>query len=222
MTYDLVLRIDGSVPLSAETVAAVNDICNRAEDATTSTRVIVYLSGAPATHRPDGLTVSQVSKWERALRRLERLPVATIAVAEGDCGGTALDVLLATDYRVGTPTVRLLVPVEDGDTWPGMSLYRLAQQGASSAAIRRAALFGQPVEADQALTLRLIDVLDDDLSAALEIACARTGSFEGSELAIRRELMFEAPTISFDEALGIHLAACDRAMRRHAAAGSAA
>jgi isomerase DpgB len=222
MTYDLVLRIDGTAPISAETVAAVNEICDRAEDSAGPTRVIAHVSGSPARHRPDGLTVALVSKWERALRRLERLPVATIAVAEGDCGGTALDVLLATDYRVATTTVRLVVPVEDGDTWPGMSLYRLARQGASSAAIRRAALFGQPVDGDQALALRLVDVLDDDLSAALETACARTESFEGSELAIRRQLMFEAPTVSFDEALGVYLAACDRALRRHAAVGSAA
>jgi isomerase DpgB len=222
MTYDLVLRIDGTAPLSVEAVTAVNDICDRAESSGGTARVIAHVSGAPAKHRPDGLKVALVSKWERALRRLERLPVATIAVAEGDCGGTALDVLLATDYRVATPTVRLVLPVEDGDTWPGMSLYRLAQQGASSPAIRRAALFGQPVEGDQALALRLVDVLDDDLSAALEAACVRTEAFQGSELAIRRQLMFDAPTTSFDEALGVHLAACDRALRRHALAGSAA
>ncbi|MDI5913186.1 MULTISPECIES: enoyl-CoA-hydratase DpgB [Streptomyces] len=222
MTHDLVLRIDGAFPLTVETVAAVNEICDQAEDSGGRARVTAHVSGAPATHRPEGLTVALVSRWERALRRLERLPVASVAVAEGECGGTALDVLLATDYRIATPTVRLVVPVEDGDTWPGMSLYRLAQQGASSPAIRRAVLFGQPVDGDQALALRLIDVLEDDLPTALENACALTGAFEGSELAIRRQLMFDAPTTSFDEALGAHLAACDRALRRHTAEGSAA
>ena len=222
MAYDLVLRIDGTAPLSTETVAAVNEICDQAEDSGGGARVLAHVSGAPAGHRPDGMTVALVSKWERSLRRLERLPVATVTAAEGVCGGTALDVLLATDYRVATRTVRLVVPVEDGATWPGMSLYRLAQQGAGSPAIRRAVLFGRPVDGDQAIALHLIDVLDDDLSTALENARALTEAFEGSELAIRRQLMFDAPTTSFDEALGAHLAACDRALRRHAATGSAA
>ena len=71
-----------------------------------------------------------VSKWERGLRRLERLDMTTVAMATGDCGGLALDALLATDYRVATSDVRLLVPVAGGATWPGMAIYRLAQQAA--------------------------------------------------------------------------------------------
>jgi isomerase DpgB len=35
----------------------------------------------------------------------------------------------------------------------------------------------------------------------------------GAELAIRRQLMLEAMTTTFEDALGTHLAACDRALR---------
>ena len=41
---------------------------------------------------------------------------------------------------------------------------------------------------------------------------------EGAELAIRRQLMLEAPTATFEDALGVHLAACDRSLRRLAVA----
>jgi isomerase DpgB len=210
----LTLRIDGSRPLTVEAVAAVTTACDRAEDNAGRARLIVQVSGAPRHPVADELTVSLVSKWERALRRLERLPVTTVAVADGDCGGLALDALLATDYRIVTGSVRLVVPVGDDATWPGMALYRLAQYGAGAAAIRRAVLFGTPLEAADLLALHLVDEVTGDIDSALATAAERAGAVSGTELAIRRQLMADAATTSFEEALGVHLAACDRMLRR--------
>jgi isomerase DpgB len=211
---EITLRIDGRQPLLTDTVAAVAAACDAAEDLEGRARVVVRVSGVPRGPLPGGLTVSLVSKWERALRRLERLPAATIAVADGDCGGPALDVLLATDYRIATGSVRLVVPVEGGGTWPGMALYRLAGHGANAAPIRRAVLYGTPVDAAEALTLQLVDELTDDVPKALRIAAERADAVSGTELAIRRQLLHDAASTSFEEALGVHLAACDRALRR--------
>ncbi|MEU6276982.1 enoyl-CoA-hydratase DpgB [Streptomyces populi] len=208
------LRIDGQQPLSADTVAAVTAVCEAAEDLDGRASVVVRVSGVPHGPWPGDLTVSLVSKWERALRRLERLPATTVAVADGDCGGPALDVLLATDHRIATGSVRLVVPVEGGGTWPGMALYRLAGHGANAAPIRRAVLYGTPVDAAHALALHLIDELTDDVPKALLIAAERARTVSGTELAIRRQLLHDAAGTSFEEALGVHLAACDRALRR--------
>ncbi|WP_431041740.1 enoyl-CoA-hydratase DpgB [Streptomyces sp. P1-3] len=217
---DLVLRIDGTKPLSADVIAAVTAVCDRAEDGAGRSRVIVQVSGAPAAPWTEDLTTSLVSKWERALRRLERLPVATLAVAEGDCGGLALDALLATDYRIATGTLRLTLPVTDGTQWPGMALYRLANHAASTA-IRRAVLFGLPIEAAEARDLQLIDEVSDDVAGSLAQITERTAALSGSDLAIRRQLMFDAATTTFEEALGTHLAACDLTLRRAAAEAAA-
>ncbi len=207
----MTLTIDGSRSLSADAVTALEAVCDRAEDQGPAGVMRIVVSGAPNGSWTRNLGVALVSKWERALRRLERLPVTTVALAAGDCGGMALDALLATDYRVATTTVRLLVPVEDGSTWPGMALYRLAQQ-AGVARIRRAALFGRPIEAAEALDLNLVHELTENLDSALatapELAVARP------DLAIRRRLLLDAATTSFEEALGAHLAACDRLLRR--------
>jgi isomerase DpgB len=213
------LRIDGSQPLSAEAVAALADACDSAEDHGDGGRLIVYVSGAPREPGSDDVSIALMSRWERGLRRLERLPVATIAVAAGDCGGLALDTLLATDYRIAAGSLRLLMPVASGSVWPGMALYRLSQQ-AGSAAIRRAVLFGAPIEAAEAAALRLVDELTDDLPGALAMAGILTCPFSGTELSIRRQLMLDAASVSFEDALGVHLAACDRTLRR-ASAGAA-
>ncbi|WP_344828053.1 enoyl-CoA-hydratase DpgB [Actinocorallia longicatena] len=210
---DLTLRVDGGRPVSVAAVEAVQALCDRAEDHAGPAVVRLLLSGVPAAGARDGLTVGLVSKWERAVRRLERLAAVTVAAALGDVGGTALDVLLAADVRVAVPAARLVLPLEDGATWPGMTLYRLAQQ-AGPVAVRRAALLGEPVTAAEALALGLVGTLTEDTDAVFASVAAAAAGVSGSEAAIRRQLMFEAGTTSFEDALGAHLAACDRTLRR--------
>ncbi|AZK92605.1 MULTISPECIES: enoyl-CoA-hydratase DpgB [Streptomyces] len=208
------LRIDGRRPPTADTVAAIGTLCDGAEDSGGPGPVVIEVSGTPESGWTGRLTVGLVNKWERALRRLERLPVTTIAVADGDCGGPALDVLLTADIRIAAPSVRLLPPVVDGATWPGMALHRLAQQTSGTAAVRRAALYGTPLDAARARALHLLDEVTDDPAAAVAKAAERTAPFAGPELAIRRQLLLDARTVPFEEALGAHLAACDRVLRR--------
>lgn len=213
---ELVLRIDGAWHLSGASVQQVTEVCDKVEDSGGADVLVVRLSGAPVGGPPRDLTTALVTKWERVLRRLEKLPITKVALVSGDCGGQALDVLLATDIRIATPDTRLLVQVDGGATWPGMALYRLVQQ-AGYAAVRRALLLGVPIDSGEALALRLLDELTDDPAEALAAVAASATAISGTELAIRRQLMADASVISFEDALGAHLAACDRALRRGAA-----
>jgi isomerase DpgB len=81
-------------------------------------------------------------------------------------------------------------------------------------------LFGLPIDALEALTLGIVDELADDAAAAVAAAAALVDGLSGKEVAIRRQLMFDATTTSFEDALGMHLGACDRALRPVAAEGS--
>jgi isomerase DpgB len=210
------LAVDGSQPLTLDTVKLLNELCDRAEDAVGArdyAPLVLRLSGAPTA--PAAPPLPLVNKWERALRRLERLDVPIVALAEGDLGGIALEVLLAADYRIATPDARLLPPVAADGVWPGMALYRLANQ-AGILATRRAVLFGTAIDAEQALAMQLIDQLADDPAAALVASAQPLLAAAGSGLAIRRQLMLDAGTTSFEEALGRHLAACDRVLRQAA------
>lgn len=210
----LELRIDGTMPISGETVAAVAAVCDRAEDLGGDAVVVLHVSGSPSEGWAGNLTVKLVNRWEQVLRRLERLPATTIAAATGDCGGPALDALLATDHRTVTSSVRLVLPVQSGLVWPGMSLYRLAKQAPNAGAVRHAALFGGVIEVRDALALHLVHEVTDDLPAALAVAVARASVVSGTDLAVRRQLALDASTVAFEEALGAHLAACDRTLRR--------
>jgi isomerase DpgB len=206
------IQIDGRCPLSKDLIGALGSVCDAAEDGGESSVVRMVLSGAPEEGWTRGLDVGLVTKWERALRRIERLPATTLAVAAGDCGGMALDALLVADYRVATTDARLLAVAEGGVVWPGMTLYRLSQQ-VGAARSRRAVLFGQAIEVGEALHLGLVDALVVDVAAALAPVEELVGRRAGPDLAIRRRLLLEATSTSFENALGTHLAACDRVLR---------
>lgn len=213
------LEIDGSLPMSGETIAVLGAFIDQVEECGADVAVL-HLSGAPSARMDKGIDVHIVNKWERAVRRLERVKAATVAVVIGDCGGVATELLLATDCRLATADARLLLPSASEATWPGMGLYRLANQ-IGPARVRRMVLFGVPVSAMEALQLNLIDqIIDGELGTQegeIALVSGLLNSGAGAELAIRRELMFDATTTSFEEALGKHLAACDRALRRRMA-----
>ncbi|MHC6630663.1 enoyl-CoA-hydratase DpgB [Streptomyces globosus] len=212
------LELDARQPLP-ELTAAVNGACDRAEARADGSVVLLRLPDAPAGTRawPGQVDIRQINRWERAVRRLERLPALSIAVASGACGGPALDLLLVGDYRIGSPDLRLLAPVNDGHFWPGMAVHRISRQlGAARA--RQIVLWGDDIDAARARDLGLIDQLADDTEEAAHTAAVLMGRISDRELAIRRQLLLEAQSLEFDEALGPHLAACDRELRRLAAA----
>lgn len=210
------LRIDSTRPLTASLVLALSELCDRAEDTDRLGTLVLHVTGgsvpSPEPGWPGSVDIRLVTRWERTLRRFERANAATIAVAEGDCQGPALNVLLAADYRIGTPDLRLRM-AGSRELWPGMAVHRLANQ-LGVARARTMVLFGVEVAADRALEIGLVDEVSTDVARSLTRMSALAGELTGAELAIRRRLLLDAATTGFDESLSAHLAACDRTLRR--------
>lgn len=211
---ELRLRLDGVRPLSIEMIADVARFTEQL-DFVPGTVGILELSGTPIDSFPGRVPIQLVNRWERELRRLEVTTAATIALVLGDCGGAALDVLLTTDYRVATREANLVLTTDSGPAWPGMNLYRLANQAGVSK-LRGPVLLGRPLSAAEAADVSLVDEVVDDAAVARRTAKAVVDSLVGhvgQEVAIRRRLMLDATTTCYEEALGGHLAACDRTLR---------
>lgn len=210
----VVLDLDSATPIGQDAIDALGSACARAEDAGAGAVLLARLSGVPGDHAawPGDAGIHAVNRWERAVRRLERLGAPTVAVVSGECSGIALDVLLATDVRIAEPGSSLRVPGSAAGTWPGMALYRLANQ-VSAARIRGLALFGGELAAARAVDLGLLDLITADPAAAVRDTLARVAAAPGAELAIRRRLILDATTTSYEDAVGAHLAACDRSLR---------
>ncbi|MFK0019138.1 enoyl-CoA-hydratase DpgB [Streptomyces sp. NPDC090798] len=206
----VVVELDASASL-AELTELVTGACDRAEDGSEHGALILRLTAGTDDGWPADLAVHQVNRWERAVRRIERLGALTMTVADGTLTGPLVDVFLAADHRIAGTRLRLVLRDRDGLPWPGMTLYRLAHQ--LGVARARRVLLAASVDATEAHTAGLADEITSDpdrpWAALAELAPAR-----GPEFAVRRRLLLEATTTTFEEAIGPHLAACDRVIRR--------
>lgn len=155
------------------------------------------------------MTTQEANRWERAVRSLERLDAVTIIELSGHCGGPALDLMLACDYRLAATDLELSLPTRDGRFWPGMTLYRLVQQIGLTHA-RRLLLRCDTLSVEQCVELGLIDGTATWPMGLMRVM--RHGAT--SDFSVRRRLLAEALSTSYDDALGTHLAACDRELRK--------
>ncbi len=197
-----------------ELTGLLQSVCAQAEERRSPSVIVLRLGTTPPVERswPGDVGVQDVNRWERAVRRLEGLGAVTIAVAGDTCGGPALDVLLAADYRIATVNLQLLLPVNDGHFWPGMAVHRLVHQ-VGVARARQIVLWGDELSARRALDAGLVDEITADAAEAIQAAVVLLGRAAGDELRVRRQLLLEAAATSFEDALGPHLAACDRQLR---------
>jgi isomerase DpgB len=202
--------------LSADLVARVGELCDRVEDAGCDA-VLLRLAGDPDAVRPAAVTVGLVSQWERALRRLERSPVPLVATVHGTCAGPAVDALLVADYRVAAVDAELRLR-DRGTVWPGMALHRLVQQ-VGVARARRLVFGAARVGARDAEAWGLVDKVVEPhvVVGAAESAAGELSRMGGGDVAILRRLLLDSAAASFEDALGVHLAACDRVLRRSTA-----
>lgn len=218
---DVHLAMSGGEPLSASLVARVDEACTRIEDASAKDlTLLVHLRGVDPADRtepwPHESAIHLVTRWERALHRLERLPAVVVAVVDkGLSRGPAFDLLLATDYRLGFAQARLELSDSAGAAWPGLALYRLTNQ-LGAAAARRLVVLGEALPAARAVEVGVIDEVaadEDDAVVRVREVLHTLAGVRGKEFAVRRQLILEAGSTTFDDALGPHLAACDRALR---------
>lgn len=173
--------------------------------------VVIDLREAGPERLSPGDGITDVSGWERALRLIERSPATTAALLGQRVGGCALEVGLACDFRIADPGSQVIWH-NNGAVWPSTALYRLVHLIGAAQTIRLT-LLDEPLNARAALVAGLVDVITDDPKA--EIETLRAALTKLDDLRIVRQLLAEAAHTSYDEALGAHLAACERYLRRH-------
>jgi isomerase DpgB len=213
----LKIEIDGSSPLSKDLITRLDKACDEAEDRGPRTVMLFHIVGKrdlPASSEWPGNTSTQlVNKWERLLRRIERAGVTTIALVEYACSALALELLLVADVRLISGCGAIRHALAGGNVWPSMALYRLSRQ-IGEARARKLYLDGTDLTARQAMELNVADGMVNDLAGGLEHIAHLVTNSPLDDFAVRRRLMQDSLSTSFDEALGAHLAACDRALRR--------
>lgn len=156
-----------------------------------------------------GLDIHGFNKWEKLLRRIERLEKVTAFFAEGDLTGGGFQLLLTCDVRSALPDVRFRLPEVQMGFLPGMATWRLARYiGVGHA--RRLILRGDAVGTDEAIRLGLIDDVRTELDHVDLRAHYRPETAVAASLA--RRLLLESAETQYEDALGNLLAAQFRAI----------
>ena len=209
-------RRDHGNAISAQMVEELEEAFYRLED-DPKARVLVLgafgrafsvgidLRDFPKDSPPD---VHGFSRWEKACRALERLPMVTMAAIDGECAGGGLQLALACDARVATTSSFFHLHEVRYGFLPGMGTFRLAKFVGLGRA-RRMALTGRRVEADEAAAMGFIDHLcqPSDLENTLAGAIAEFEESDVCSLAFLRRLMDESYEVAYEEFVGSFLAA---------------
>jgi isomerase DpgB len=210
----------GVSAISKQMVADINQACSQAEDLGARAVIVVILAAREQDSRDfpgfDRVDLQLLSQWERALARLENAPGLTLACVEENCFGPMLELLLTTDYRFARPSVQIGLAQPGQPVRPGMAVHRLGSQlGVAHA--RPLVLMGRHIDANAARQIGLIDEISGNPGAASDSFIKSLNHCAVQDWSIRRRLLLEANFTSHQEALGAHLAACDR-FARHASA----
>ncbi len=218
-TAQQLLRIDIDLGVSGclthALVARVNGLCDQIEEVAEKTTPVVVLALNHEQDHPDDSDkkdVYLIGKWEKALRRLEQLRAAIVCTMNGEVGRLGTAIVAVSDYRIASNDSSFDLKGIDDKVMPGCVLQRLTWQ-LGSGPVRAMVLFGQPLLAQRALALGLVDELSDDGSQAANRFVDSLSVAQISDIAVRRHLLHEAFHLSYEVALGTHLAACDRLLR---------
>ncbi|AUJ12667.1 enoyl-CoA hydratase [Xanthomonas oryzae pv. oryzae] len=210
------LKIDAASALSDDQIQRLTRACDAVEDASAPAVLILHLRGttAPsaAARWPGTVSLDLVGRWEKAMRRFERLQGLSLAWIEDTCSAGMLDLLLATDQRIATPTASICMHSGEA-AWPGMAMRRMSTRLGMGAA-RAVFLFEMQLSSARMAQLGVVDQLSDDVQGAIAAWLATLADVDVQVLPSRRLLLLEGAAHSYEQALGQHLAACDVELRR--------
>lgn len=210
-----VCTMDTSAMINSRLIELLNDACDKVEDAGSNGALLLRLTDNEQHHEAEqeDLDVYRVSKWEKALRRVELLRAPVFCAAEGRVHGQGLAVMLTTDYRFIEPQCQLSLSCHKGEIMPGTAIQRLVHQVGSGNA-RRLTLFGAQIEALNAQTCGLVDEVVEQAFDRAERRLAELDIKRTADIAVRRQLLLEANAMTYEQALGGYLPACDRSLRK--------
>ena len=169
----LTLTLDRPDKANALTKVMLSELADHVEGIGSDISVViltgagrVFSAGMDLEAARDGLATDPV--WERLSGAIADCPALTIAALNGTAAGGSLGMVLASDLRVAVPSASFFYPVMKLGFLPQPSDPARMAAIAGGSAAKRIFLAGEKIRAPEALTLGLLDSVDDDVLAAAE------------------------------------------------------
>lgn len=99
--------------------------------------------------------------WERALRRFETMDAIVLCLVHGYAIGGGLQLALASDIRVCTPSAEMGLPAIEEGLIPGLGTWRLARYIGMGRA-KQMTILGNRIDGEEAHRIGLVDHLVDE------------------------------------------------------------
>ena len=133
------------------------------------------------------------------VRTLDELPQASIALVEGRCLGGGCELALSCDFVLASPQATFGQPEIDLGCFPPVAAALLPRLAGRHAA--ELVLLGEPVPADQALRMGLVNGVTDDVEGAADRLVAGLARKSGAALAMARRALRRGGVGTLAEAL---------------------
>lgn len=143
-------------------------------------------------------------RGQALFRRLDRLPIASVAIVNGYAFGGGLELAAACTFRVATTNARMGVPEIKLGVVPGYGGTQRLPRLIGEARALELVMTGRAVNADEALRIGLVSrvLAGDPLASAMAFAREFT-RYSLPALAFAREAVQRALTTTLDEGLRI-------------------
>ena len=140
--------------------------------------------------------LAQASEFSRlgqeTFDALERLPLVTVAMIDGDCFGGALDMAMAFDVRLATSRSRFAHPGARIGIVTGFGGTSRWRKGMGRPAAHQLFLANRVLSAEEALQAGIIDAAGDDHTGTLN----RLEALDPREVAMVKTLTRAAPALT--------------------------
>lgn len=217
------LNRPGGNCISMQMVRELSAICDRLEDDSKAKVVVFRGAGGAFCKGIDfddfdpkaAMDIHGFNKWEKCCTRIERLPMSTIALVDGEAIGGGLQLALVCDQRLATASAIFQAPEVKLGFLPGMATFRLSKYVGLGIA-KRLLLTCVEIPAEQAVAYGMIDAVVDDLEVGLNQAIHNLGPNHSVAVELTRRLLNESYGTSYENALGHFLAAQHRAISQTA------
>jgi enoyl-CoA hydratase/carnithine racemase len=144
--------------------------------------------------------------WEECLRLIETMDKLVIALMHGYSLGGGVQLGLACDLRIGTPSAKFGLPAAKEGLLPGLSVWRLAKFVGLGRA-KELALWGEPIDGTEALRIGLVTrlVSDEHRDAEFDALVAKTVADASQGARATKRAMNQVATMGFDEAFATYM-----------------
>lgn len=162
----------------------------------------------------ENLDVRVISKWEKIVLSIERMPKVTIAALSGNVSGPGIQLSLVCDYHFCLPDTEFDFTAIKLGFLPGMAVFRLAKYIGLGKA-KKILINDQVIDAKCALDWGLCDEITEDIDTSIKQFTAEIDRIKIEPIVMARQLLNNSYHDSYEDEIGDYLAAQVRCFEKN-------